>query len=237
MSSSDIIRVHSQEIAPTQRTIGAFEVRLKTDRFRLMSPRDIDGYLEEKRDDGKAVAVVKGLHRFFSIDGHHTLSAITRAWGHRVLYLDLVEDLSDLEPDAFWARMKKEGWYLPSAFGEAITPEDLPSSFDALEDDVFRSIAWLTRKMGAFEDLKTPFQEFEVADFLRTRLVFKPQEDYEYELATLRAFELLRSDAARAHAKKHPKLGFVNADPPKDLPASYYEVLAKARAPRFYRRG
>ena len=39
--------------------------------------------------------------------------------------------------------------------------------------------------MGAFEDLKLPYQEFMVADFLREHMRFTPQNLHEYELACL----------------------------------------------------
>lgn len=230
------IRLHSDELAPTQATIGAFEVRLKTDRFRLMSPRDLDGYLEAKREDGKPVAVVKGLHRYWVIDGHHTLSALLAVSPARVLHLELIDDFSDLNEDDFWARMNAKGYYLGCALGQAIEPADLPDRFAQLEDDPFRSVAWLVRKMRAYEDLKIPYQEFVVADFLRARMAFTPTHDHQYELAALRAFELVRSEAARNHAESESQLGFIDEPVPDGLLETYYQVLAKARAPRYYRR-
>lgn len=236
MAKSKIIRIHSDELAPTQPTIGAFEVRLKADRFRLMSPQDIDGYIEAKRSDGKPVSVVKGLHRYFAIDGHHTLSAILAASGPRELHLDQVEDYSGLDAEPFWDKMKKRGFCLDRGLGKPVEPSSFSLSLSKLHDDPFRSVAWLIRKMGGFADLKIPYQEFEVADFLRTRMAFAPVYDYQYEIASLRAFELMRSSEAQEFAKKHPRSGFINEPVPNGLLERYYQVLAKARAPRYYRR-
>lgn len=236
MAKPSIVRIDTRELAPTQCTIGAFEVRLKADRFRLMSPRDVDGYIEEKRDDGKPVSLVKGLHRYFVVDGHHTLCAIVGSSEPRELYLDLVADFSGEDASGFWKQMRKAGFVLEQSLGAPVKPEDFPERLPDLVDDPFRSVAWLIRKMGAFEDLKKPYQEFAVADFLRERLSFRPVHDHEYELVSLRAFELMRSSEAKAYAEHEPRLGFVDEEPPDNLTKLYYEVLAKARAPRYYGR-
>lgn len=231
------IIVNTHELSPTQPTIGRFEVSLKADRFKLMSGRDLDGYVEEKRSKGKPIQVVKGPRRYFVVDGHHTVSAILESGAARELSLDLIADYSDHDPDNFWEEMKKESWVLLEKNGRRIDPCDLPMGLDELEDDPFRSIAWLVRKMGAFEDLKAPYQEFVIADFLRAHMRFSPRAFYEYETAAIRAFEILRSDEARARAKDQPLFGFIDDDVDEDrLVERYYEVLEKARAPRHYGR-
>lgn len=237
MGKSKSVRLQVAEIAPTQPCIGRFEVQLKADRFRLMTPSDIEGYLEEKRDKDKAVRVVRGRARFFLIDGHHTLSALIESHAPRELELDMVEDYSDTkDASEFWDRMKKEGLLYPHRLGVPIEPSDFPADMTGLQDDPFRSLSWLLRKMDAFEDLKQPYQEFRVADFLRAHMAFQPHALYEYELAAVRGFELLRSEPAKA-AVKDGALPGVDADEklPDDLLDRYYSVLEKARAPRIYR--
>ncbi|MEO0461141.1 MAG: ParB/Srx family N-terminal domain-containing protein [Myxococcota bacterium] len=232
----DLVRVNTNELAPTQPTIGRFEVLLKSDRFKLMGPRALDGYLEEKRSKGKAVQVVKGLHRYYVVDGHHTLTAMLAGDAPPELDLDLRADHSGMGPDAFWQRMLDDGLVHTRALGAPVEVSQLPSSFDRLVDDPFRSIAWLIRKMGAFEDLKRPYQEFAVADFLREHMHFAPTRNYEYEIASLRAFELMRSSLAEERAHADGRLGFLGGDVDRDtLIDDYYQVLEEARAPRWYR--
>jgi len=233
---ADLVPVHPRELAPTQPTIGRFEVSLKAERFRLMSPRDLDGYLDEKRSKDKGVQVVKGQGRFWVVDGHHTLTALNSLSEVRVLYLEQLEDWTGLDEQAFWKRMRKRGWVLERGRGEPMSRETFSERLGGLLDDPFRSLAWLIRKMGAFEDLKRPYQEFTVADFLRAHMVFEPQMDHEYELAALRAFELMRSEKAERAAEDEPLLGFLSRDAGDDLIARYYGVLEKARAPRYYGR-
>ncbi len=231
------VRVNTAELAPTQACIGGFEVILKADRFKLMSRSAIDGYLRDKKDKGKAVQVVKGLHRYFVVDGHHTLSAILKASQPRELDLALRADLSDIgKEDKFWTKMEDEGLVYLNCLGASISPDDFPASFLDLIDDPFRSIAWLIRKMGAYDDLKQPYQEFRIANFLREQLVFSPVAYHEYETACLRAFELMRSPTARKWAKREQLPGFKNdSKGPDDLRNLYYQVLTAARAPRYYR--
>jgi hypothetical protein len=231
------VKVQTLELSPTQACIGRFEVRLKADRFKLMSFAGVQGYLGEKREKNKGVRVVRGPRRFFVVDGHHTLCAIMEAKAPRELVLDQVADYADVDSEeAFWKKMKKKGLLYPRRLGEEVSPMDFPKTLEALEDDAFRSLAWLLRKMGAFEDLKEPYQEFKIADFLRQHMAFQPRELHEYELAAIRAFELLRSDAARQAVERDELPGVdEDAPTPDDLLAEYYEVLASARAPRYYR--
>ncbi|MEM1023537.1 MAG: ParB/Srx family N-terminal domain-containing protein [Myxococcota bacterium] len=236
MDKGTPVKVQTQELSPTQACIGRFEVRLKADRFKLMAPSAVQGYLEEKRDKNKGVRVVKGARRFYVVDGHHTLSAVMEAQAPRELILDQVDDLSDSgSKEEFWKKMGKRGLYYPRRLGQATSPSDFPPTLDELEDDAFRSLAWLLRKMNAFEDLKEPYQEFKIADFLRQYMAFEPQAPHEYELAALRAFELLRSEEAERAVDQGELPGVEKgASKPKDLLAQYYEVLADARAPRYY---
>ena len=224
-------RIHTAELAPTQACIGGFEVVLKADRFKLMSPSTVDSYLRRKQKKGKPVQVVKGLHRYFVVDGHHTLSAILIACERTELELSVRADFSDCESaDEFWERMSEDGLLYDKNLGKPVSPEDFPDSLLELQDDPFRSIAWIIRKMGAYDDLKQPYQEFLIADFLRENMPFAPVDYYEYETACVRAFELLRSTKAKKWAERHALPG-VKADGkiPEALEDMYYDVLTSAR--------
>ena len=229
------VKVNTAELAPTQATIGGFEVLLKSDRYKLMSPSAIEDYLTDKKDRGKPPQVVKGLHRYFVVDGHHTLSGILKAWKPRELEVELREDYSHLQaPEDFWKKMVDEGLFYDRCLGETVKPIDLPGRFEDLLDDPFRSVAWLIRKMGAYDDLKLPYQEFRVADFLREHMPFAPVEYYEYETACLRGFELIRSVHAKKWAKKNDLPGLKDDEGvPNGLVDIYYDVLTAVRRPRY----
>lgn len=234
--ASQFVRVNTLELAPTQPCIGRFEVLLKQDRFKLMSHRDIDGYLREKSEKGKAVQIVKRLPRYYIVDGHHTLTAILEANEPRDLELEQVADYTDCEDDAtFWKKMQKKGWALTRNCGDEVEPSSFPETLEGLCNDPFRSLAWLIRKMNAFNDLKKPYVEFEVADYLREQMQFQPEHFYEYETAALRAFELMQQDAAAEFFADKGLKTLIRREKVKDLLARYYEVLETARAPRYYR--
>ena len=233
------VRLNTAELAPTQATIGGFEVLLKADRFKLMSPSAIRGYLQDKADKGKPVQVVKGLHRYFIVDGHHTLSAIMTASKPRQLDLALREDFSNVKTDEkFWRKMEDAGFFYDRCLGAGVSPADFPDDLADLVDDPFRSIAWIVRKMGAYDDLKMPYQEFRIADFLREHSSFAPMAYHEFETACLRGYELMRSDLAGKWAKRHQLPGLkTGGKAPEDLVEIYYDVLTAARAPRYYHDG
>lgn len=224
------VRVHAAELAPTQACIGGFEITLKADRFKLMSPSSVDDYLRRKQKKGKPVQVVKRRDRFYVVDGHHTLSAILIGCSRTELNVALRADYSDIDADSsFWARMSDEGLMYPRSLGQPVAPEAFPDSLLELRDDPFRSIAWLIRKMGAYRDLKQPYQEFLIADFLRENMRFQPVDYYEYETACVRAYELMRSKVAYEWAAEHALPGLVDDAPPKNLDERYYNVLISAR--------
>ena len=231
------VRINTAELAPTQASIGGFEVLLKADRFKLMSRSAIDGYLREKKSKDKPVQVVKGLQRYYVVDGHHTLSAIMAATQPRELDLVLRADYSKYDSEKkFWAKMADDGLFYDRCLGVSVTPDDFPKQMRELTDDPFRSIAWLIRKMGAFQDLKQPYQEFWIADFLRQHMAFEPEALHEYETACLRAFELMRSQEAKHWAETHDLPGLkADAKMPSSLLDDYYDVLTAARRPRHYR--
>lgn len=233
------VRLNTVELAPTQASIGGFEVMLKADRFKLMSSTAISGYLREKESKGKPVLVVKGLRRYFVVDGHHTLSAILKASQPRELDIALHSDFSDAKTeDEFWQRMSQEGLLYERCLGVQVSPHDFPDKMLELVDDPFRSIAWLIRKMGAFEDLRQPYQEFRIADFLREHMAFSPLDFHEFETACVRAYELMRSHEAKRWADEHGLPGMKKTDgkKPDDLVSIYYDVLTAVRRPRHYRR-
>lgn len=119
-----------------------------------MSSRAIDGYIDEKRADGKPVAVVKGLHRYFAIDGHHTLSAILAVSPSRELLVDQVEDFSGIDAESFWQKMKARGFYLNSALVRPIEPADFPAQLSELQDANHRARddLWVAKHLAAHTD-------------------------------------------------------------------------------------
>ncbi|MEM7676655.1 MAG: ParB/Srx family N-terminal domain-containing protein, partial [Myxococcota bacterium] len=164
------------------------------------------------------------------------LCAILTARQPRELDIALFADFSDAKSDEdFWARMAKKGLMYDRCLGVEVSSRDFPQKILELVDDPFRSIAWLIRKMGAFEDLRQPYQEFRIADFLRQHMVFTPAEHHEFETACVRAFELMRSPEAAEWADKHGLPGMKTGKVPDDLVSMYYDVLTAARRPRFYR--
>lgn len=116
--------------------------------------------------------------KFQIFDGHHLAQSL------RLLEVDDVD--VELHED-FWlpenarsrqtfaARMEKYRTYmiehrlvrLVDIRGRKIDLEDLPSGSEALKNNPFRSLSWILKKAGVYEDLEIPFQEFTWAEFLQ----------------------------------------------------------------------
>ncbi len=104
-------------------------------------------------------------------DRHHFAVALmeigeTHALG-RVIY-----DWSDLPVDEFWKRMKKEEkCFLYDSQGKGPkNPDLLPQRLTQLENDPYRSLAWLVRINGGYRKTEVLYAEFKWAQYFRPRV-------------------------------------------------------------------
>jgi hypothetical protein len=87
-------------------------------------------------------------------DGHHSLTALLESpdgGPDTHIRVRLAADLSDLDPDQFWAHMQDEHWvWLRDANDHPITASQLPAKLglDTLADDKYRGLVYFTRDIG-----------------------------------------------------------------------------------------
>ncbi len=120
--------------------------------------------------------------RFLYIIDHHHLSLAL--WQTQVdhAYVEIVDDLSRLTRERFWARMEDEGRLHPfDEAGRRIDPARLPSRLTGLRNDPYRDLAWSVREYGGFEKNEAPYSEFFWASFFRSRIALGAvRSDYDW---------------------------------------------------------
>lgn len=181
---AELLTTDIEFMRPTQGAVGYLEVGLKVReiRERAQNPLALERYLA-----GKPIPAVMGPDsRMYLVDRHHMGLALTRLsleWDegqggaglnpYRKCHFNVIGDYSGdpaLPLSEFFLRMEAQGLCHPfNGAGERIGK--LPRSLLDLENDPHRSLAGIARKAGAYE--KVPglaYQEFQWADFFRTRI-------------------------------------------------------------------
>lgn len=119
-------------------------------------------------------AVVGPGGRLYLTDGHHTLTSLWEAPGggpDTRIRVRIAGNLTGEQPDRFWPEMTARGWtWLKDADGNAVTPEQLPSSLGIKQfaNDRYRGVLYFVRDVGYRQDDNSPaFQEFYWGQWLR----------------------------------------------------------------------
>lgn len=184
------------ELYPTQLALGMAEVDEKVASLKKMSSAESARHLRDH-----PVPIVLGPRgRRFLVDHHHFVRACWEI-GIEDVQGELRGDLSELDVDAFWARLTELKWsHLYDQFGHGPHPyTNLPSSVRGLADDPFRSLAWSVREAGGYAKTDEPFCEFQWANYFRKHLSTHPVID-DFQKAVQEALML----AKRPDAKNLP---------------------------------
>lgn len=153
-------------LKPTQFAVGILEVEFKAHELAGLSKKKLKKLIESK----PVPVVISPFKEICIIDHHHFLFACFHA-GVEEVKIEVVENFSGkkLSYSAFWKKMQKKKYaYLYDQFGEGPrNPLYLPDDIRGMADDPYRSLAWIIRKEGAFENSSQTFSEFQWADFFR----------------------------------------------------------------------
>ena len=179
------------DLRPTQITVGIREVNEKRKRWRELAAKAGGQFLGKHM-----IPVVLGPKgRSYVIDHHHLARALHEE-GVKQVAVTHIDNLSELDQDAFWRVMDNRSWMHPfDSRGERRAYKDIPKSVADLVDDPFRSLAGELRRAGGFAKDTTPFSEFLWADFLRRRMKRKSVER-DFPLAIKKAKKLAKSKDA-----------------------------------------
>jgi hypothetical protein len=208
-------------LKPTQFAVGLLEVEYKVVEFKNMKKKKLQKLIEETA----VPVVISPWKELCVIDHHHYLFACWHANIHKVR-VKVVKDYSKdkLSYHQFWRKLARLNYaYLYDQFGNG--PQNalyLPMDVRGMADDPYRSLAWIARKEGGYENSNKTFAEFAWADFFRAHKLLDSQGRRGFHQATSKAVRL----ATSIKAKKLP--GFLNkkklekAVDEKALPKSKY---------------
>jgi hypothetical protein len=176
---------------PTQITVGMREVRQTREQWRGKRRKKT-----AKSLDQHLVPVILGPDNRHYIVGYHHLARALYDEGVKHVFVTVVENLSELSPEAFWSVLDNRSWTHPyDEKGHRQTYDAIPRSVRDLIDDPFHSLASEVRRAGGFAKQTMPFSEFLWADFLRRQIARKLVEN-DFSRAVEEALELAKRPPA-----------------------------------------
>ena len=160
---SHLLQVALAQLRPTQMTVGFDEVDDKRKSWNKMGAKE-----RRKAMNQELFPVVKGPDKsYYILDHHHTALALVHEKAQSV-QAGLVEDLSQLDHDAFWVFLDHHSWmHVYDAKGRRRQFADMPRRFEDMRDDPYRSLAGAVRDAGGFAKPDEPFLEFLWANHFR----------------------------------------------------------------------
>lgn len=186
-------------LRPTQFSVGLYEVAHKADTLLAMGKRKRRKFI----DENPIPVVISPKGHCYLIDHHHFLFACQLAEVPEVK-IDVIKDYSaktkhrKMSYLMFWRVMHAKKWtYLYDQFGDG--PRQalyLPLDVRGMADDPYRSLAWLVRQQGGYENSTKTFFEFEWANFFRSQKLLDQHGREALNSATKKAVKLARSPAA-----------------------------------------
>jgi hypothetical protein len=189
----EVVKVKILDVRPTQFSVGAKEIEF---RMVKIQGKEEAGPLGEykKKSAGKAVIGPNG--DLYLVDGHHFARALYDL-GKESMWVEVIRDYSDLTPREFWAKLRQKNYcYLRDHNGRLRPVRELPRTIAGLDDDPYRSLAWMVRHAGSYDDMDTPFQEFFWAQYLRRRMGRWPDTYDGWKNALKQAMRLARKSEA-----------------------------------------
>ena len=186
---SKLQEVPLSELRPTQMTIGLKEVDRKQQEWAELG--------KKKRQKAMAEAlfpaVIGPAKAYYILDHHHTAVALVKEHARGMIQVGVVTDLSALSVTEFWIYLDHLSWVHPyDQHGKRRPLKEMPSSFKALRDDPYRSLAGEVRDSGGFAKSDTPFLEFLWTNFFRAHVRSSWVHSH-YRKALKRAMELAAS--------------------------------------------
>lgn len=182
---------------PTQFTVGmtAMSEKQKGIEEKFQS-RELSAWLATK-----AVPAIWGPDKKLHItDRHHTSLAVLRAeipLQEKIMTVQILGNYSSLNWDEFYTRMVAENnAYLNYLDSGPRSGLELPETLSELENDPYRSLAWLVRENNGFEKVDQYFLEFIWANFFRQYILLSSGDMQELEAVLFDALILAHSELA-----------------------------------------
>jgi hypothetical protein len=183
-------------LKPTQFSVGVLEIEHKVVRARRLSAKKLRKLVRSR----PIPVVVAPWGDLFVIDRHHFLNVCWHLNINKVR-VEVVKDYSrsKMSYRQFWKRMEQENYvHLYDQFGDGPRePLYLPHDIRGLADDPYRSLAWMVRKEGAYNNSTEKFAEFQWANFFRRKALLTRYGRAGFVSAVKKAWDVARTKAAR----------------------------------------
>jgi hypothetical protein len=135
------------------------------------------------------------------IDGHHMariLYLLGKQEAKVIVYYD--EALLELSEDEIWNLFRQNGWiHLRDRDRNSIHPHEIPRFIGDLNDDPFRSLAWMLKKLKVFKKTGVSFQEFIWADFLHSEFA---EQGLDFDFSTPKGYRDALKESVEIIARK-----------------------------------
>jgi hypothetical protein len=183
-------------LKPTQFAVGILEVEYKVLQLKKMKKNKLKKLIAST----PIPVVISPWQELCILDHHHFLFACWHA-NIKKVKVEVIKDFSTskLSYHKFWKKMVSHNYaYLYDQFGNGPrSPLYLPLDIRGLADDPYRSLAWVIRKEGGFENSDKSFAEFEWADFFREKKLLDSQGRHGFHLAVKKGLRILKKTAPR----------------------------------------
>ena len=189
---SKLRKVAVTDLRPTQMTIGLKEVERKQQEWAALGKKKRRAAMAEVLFP----AVIGPRNGYFILDHHHSAVALVNEHAQEV-QVGVVKDLSVLDATDFWIYLDHLSWVHPyDQRGRRRSLKEMPSSFRALRDDPYRSLAGEVRDLGGFAKSNTPYLEFLWTNYFRANVRADWVKSH-YRKALKRAMQLALSTKTR----------------------------------------
>ncbi len=189
-------RLTLAQLKPTQNAVGMDEVRAKADKIAAMDDKKLSDYLLQRAIpvvignppddstpdvDASTTTGAAAPACFYLVDHHHLAAALWMAFGDlsTSVFAEVRRNWLPLTGKRFWKALVNNAWLYPfDGLGAGPLPPDvLAPSVTDLQNDLYRSLAWVVREeYGFVKDPQNPtFAEFRWAAFFRERVLFDAQ--------------------------------------------------------------
>jgi hypothetical protein len=185
-----------RSLKPTQFSIGMEEIKYRTRKLEKLGSKKLHRLIRKT----KVPVIVSPWKELYVTDHHHYIFACSLA-GVPKVRIHIIKDCSKSRTSyrAFWRQMARERHaYMQDQFGDGPrSPLYLPNDIRGLADDPYRSLAWLVRKEGGYEDSDEPFAEYKWANLFRRRRLLESHGRHGLHRAVKQSLDLARSPAAK----------------------------------------
>ncbi len=219
-------------LKPTQFSVGLVEVEYKVIEMQKLKKKKLLKLIEKT----PIPIVISPWKELCVIDHHHFLFA---CWHANIdcVRVKVVRDFSknkSMTYSGFWRKMTKLNYaYLYDQFGQGPRhPLYLPMDVRGMADDPYRSLAWIVRKEGGYENSNETFAEFRWADLFRSHKLLDIQGRKGFHKARIKAMRLAKSRKAQSlpgYISKKKNASAKEVIEEKALPKSKYVPKAIAK--------